>query len=122
MSAAALTHGSYLILLLGCLVITAPLEFVLGARVHRRWRATAYAILPVVLIFTVWDLIGIWRGHWWYAPERITGLHLGPMPIEELCFFLVIPLCGLLTFEAVGRILSRRKAGVTVRGDRQDQS
>jgi hypothetical protein len=27
------------------------------------------------------------------------------MPIEELVFFIVVPICGLLTYEAVGRVL-----------------
>jgi hypothetical protein len=31
------------------------------------------------------------------------------MPVEELVFFIVIPICGLLTYEAVGRILARRE-------------
>ena len=32
---------------------------------------------------------------------------LGLMPLEELLFFLVVPVCGLLTYEAVGYVLSR---------------
>jgi lycopene beta-cyclase len=27
------------------------------------------------------------------------------MPIEELVFFIVVPICGLLTYEAVGQVL-----------------
>ena len=30
---------------------------------------------------------------------------LGVMPLEELVSFSVIPLCGLLTYEAVGYVL-----------------
>jgi hypothetical protein len=26
------------------------------------------------------------------------------MPIEELVFFIVVPICGLLTYEAVGQV------------------
>ena len=29
------------------------------------------------------------------------------MPVEELVFFVVIPICGLLTYEAVGQVLAR---------------
>ena len=32
------------------------------------------------------------------------------MPIEELVFFIVIPICGLLTYEAVGYVLRRLSA------------
>ena len=91
-----------------CLVITLPLEFVLGARVYRRFRALAYAVVPVVLVFSVWDIVGIMRDHWTYNPRFVTGVRLVfEMPLEELVFFLVIPICGLLTYEAVGQGLVR---------------
>jgi hypothetical protein len=31
------------------------------------------------------------------------------MPIEELVFFIVVPICGLLTYEAVGHVLRRTR-------------
>lgn len=98
----------YLLLLAACLVVTLPLEIVLGARVYRRIRYVALALVPVVIIYSIWDLVGIWRNHWSYNPQFVTGWQLpGRMPIEELLFFIVVPLCGLLTFEAVGQILNR---------------
>ena len=100
-------HYQYLLLMLGCLVITLPLELVLGARVYALWRLAVLALVPTVLLFTVWDVIGIVRLHWTYNPDFITGVHLGVMPLEELVFFIVIPICGLLTYEAVGTVLKR---------------
>ena len=91
-----------------CLLITLPLEFVLGARVYRRAAGLALAVIPVVIIFSVWDIVGILRDHWSYNPRFTTGVKLiFGMPIEELVFFVVVPLCGLLTYEAVGRVLRR---------------
>ncbi len=98
----------YLGVMAGCLAITLPLEFVFRARVYRRWRLLLRALLPVVAVFTVWDAIAIARGHWWYSPRYTTGWLLpGALPIEELVFFLVIPVCGLLTYESVGTVLNR---------------
>jgi lycopene cyclase domain-containing protein len=109
-------HAQYLVLLAGCLVITLPLEFALGARVYRRPLRLLLALLPVVIIFSVWDVVGIARDHWHYNPRFVTGLRLfGVLPVEELAFFVVIPICGLLTYGAVGRMLTaagrRRSAG-----------
>lgn len=98
----------YLLLMVGCLLLTLPLEFVLGARVYRRIRFALLALLPVVVLFSIWDVVGILRGHWTYNPAYVTGVQLVfGMPLEELVFFVVIPLCGLLTYEAVGTILGR---------------
>jgi len=102
--------GEYLLLMAACVAITLPLEFVLGARVYRRPRRLLLAVLPLLVIFYVWDAVAIARGHWDYSPAHTTGWLLPfAVPIEEVVFFIVIPLCGLLTFEAVGRMLARRR-------------
>jgi lycopene cyclase domain-containing protein len=110
-----LDHFQYLLLMAACLLITLPLEFVLGARVYRRAAGLAFAVIPVVIIFSVWDIVGILRDHWSYSPRFTTGVKLiFGMPIEELVFFIVVPICGLLTYEAVGQMLRlvRRRSPV----------
>jgi lycopene cyclase domain-containing protein len=95
----------YLIVLGACLAITAPLEL-LGSGVYRQAWRTAGAVLPVAAVFVVWDAIAIAAHVWTYNPDFVTGFQLpGQMPIEELLFFIVIPLCGLLTYNAVDTIL-----------------
>jgi len=97
----------YLLLMAACLLITLPLELFLRAGVYRRPRRLLAALLPVVLVFSVWDVLGIVRGHWWYSPRFTTGwlVPVVDMPVEELVFFVVIPICGLLTYGAVGTVL-----------------
>lgn len=92
---------SYLLVLLACLVGTAPLELFLGTRVYARFRRLALTLLPVVVVFVAWDLLAIRAGHWDYDPTQTTGISLGSLPLEELLFFLVIPICAVLTLEAV---------------------
>jgi lycopene beta-cyclase len=107
----------YLALLGACLLITFPLEFVLGARVYRRPRALLFAVVPVVIIFSIWDLVGIYRNHWSYNARFVTGIELPlGLPLEELLFFVVIPICGLLTYEAVGAIIRARHKTVSQGG------
>ena len=101
----------YLALMAACLLITLPLEFVLHARVYRRPRRLVTALLPTVAIFVAWDVLGIIRGHWSYSPRFTTGIHLGIVPLEELVFFIVVPVCGLLSYEAVGYLLGRLRGG-----------
>ena len=110
-----LDHFQYLLLMAACLLITLPLEFILRARVYRRAAGLAFAIIPVVIIFSVWDIVGILRDHWSYSAQFTTGVKLiFGMPIEELAFFVVVPICGLLTYEAVGQVLRflRRRSAV----------
>jgi lycopene cyclase domain-containing protein len=103
-----LDRFQYLLLMGACLLITLPLEFVIGARVWRRPRRLLAALALPIAIFVVWDVIAIARDHWTYNPEYVSGWDLPfDLPIEELVFFVVIPICSLLTFEAVRRILTR---------------
>ncbi len=100
-----LDRFQYLLLMGLCLVITLPLELLLGARVWARPRRLVAALIIPVAVFVVWDVVAIARHHWTYNPRYVTGWDLGNLPVEELVFFVVIPICGLLTYEAVRRIL-----------------
>ncbi len=98
----------YLLLMGACVVVTLPLEVGFRARVWRRPRRLFYALVPTVLVFVVWDVVAIARGHWEFSDRYTTGWQLpGDLPVEELVFFLVVPICGLLTLETVRRILER---------------
>ncbi len=104
-----LDRYQYLILMGICVVITLPLEFLFGARVWRRPRRLLSAIALPIVIFTVWDVVAINREHWFYNSQYVTGWELPfDLPIEELVFFVVIPVCGLLTYEAVRRVILGR--------------
>ena len=78
------------------------LEFVLKVKVLRRYKQAIKAILPISLIFIVWDAYAIASGHWWFDNEQILGI-FGPfgIPLEEYLFFTVVPLAAILTIEAV---------------------
>ncbi len=92
---------SYLAVLAACLLGTLPLELVLHTRVYARPLRLLLTLLPVVAVFVVWDLLAIRAGHWDFDPRQTTGLRLGAVPVEELAFFVVIPICAVLALEAV---------------------
>ena len=97
-----MSHLAYLGVLAFCLMGTGWLEVVLRTNVYRRWRRLLLTLAPVVPVFVAWDLYAIGRGQWTFDPGRTTGvLLLGRLPIEELLFFVVIPICAVLSFEAV---------------------
>lgn len=96
----------YLLLMGGCVAITLPLEVVFGARVWRRPVRLAKAMLPTVAVFYLWDVLAIRREHWFFNPQYTTGVILpGGVPLEELVFFVIIPICALLSYEAVRNLL-----------------
>ncbi|HEY2946810.1 MAG TPA: lycopene cyclase domain-containing protein [Micromonosporaceae bacterium] len=101
-------HLTYLAVLAGCLVGAAWLEPVLRVNVLRRWRRLALTVLPVGALFVGWDLAAVAAGLWSFDAGQTVGVWLpGGLPVEELLFFLVVPLCAVLGFEAVCSVLGR---------------
>lgn len=78
----------------------------MGARVYRRPLQVLRVLVPVVVLFLVWDVLAIARGHWTFSSHYTTGWSLPfDVPVEELVFFVVIPLCALLTYQAVRHLM-----------------
>lgn len=93
---------SYVGVLVFVLVGSLWLELVLRTRVFARPRRLLLTIIIVVWPFLVWDAYAIAQGHWWFDETRILGIYLpGEIPLDELLFFMVIPLASVLTLEAV---------------------
>lgn len=99
-------HLTYLAVLIGCVAGALWLEPVFKVNVLRRWRRLLLTLVPVAVIFVLWDLAAIGAGHWTFDRDQITGVILpGGLPLEELLFFLVVPICAVLGFEAVRVVL-----------------
>jgi lycopene cyclase domain-containing protein len=93
---------TYLAVLAGCLLVTLPLELWLHTRVYARPARWLGAVGPVFVLFLGWDWYAIAHRQWSYDPRQITGVLLpGGIPVEEALFFVVVPTCAILAFEAV---------------------
>lgn len=103
-----MAHLTYLAVLAGCLLGAVWLEPVLRVGVLRQWRRLLLTLVPVVLVFGGWDVAAIAAHHWSYDRAQTTGVLLpGRLPLEELLFFIVVPVCAVLGFEAVRKRLRR---------------
>ena len=106
-----MSHMAYVAVLAVCIAGTLPLEIVLRARVYRRPIRLVLTLLPVLVVFVLWDLYAIASGHWDFDDSLTTGVVFpGGLPLDEVLFFIAIPICSILTLEAV-RSLSRLPVG-----------
>ena len=120
----------YLLLMGACLALTAPLEWLYGARVWRDPRRLARTLAVPAAAFAVWDVLAIRAGVWDFNPRYVTGWLLPfELPVEEAAFFLTIPICAILAYEAVRRSLAghrprlsrRARPGASVEGAGSDR-
>lgn len=95
-------HLGYFAMLGFTMVGSFWLEVVLRVGVLRQVRRWLLTILPVALVFLLWDAYAIDRGHWFFDKRQIVGLYTpGRIPIEEVLFFIIVPLAALMTLQAV---------------------
>ncbi len=82
--------GVYLSLILGWALIPVLLQVTFGFDILlSNWRSLAWSILiPSVYLWLV-DALAIASGTWTIDPWQTTGIKVGPLPIEEMVFFLM---------------------------------
>ena len=102
-------HLSYAAMLAFVLLGTLPLHRCYRLRVFRQPLRLLVAIVPVAALFVAWDLMATSAGHWRFDPAQTFAGRLWGLPLEEYAFFVVVPLAGILTFEAVKAVGSRRR-------------
>lgn len=99
---------SYLAVLAGCLAATLPLERLFGTRVLAQGRRLGSTLLVAGTPFLCWDFYAVSRDHWSFDAEQTVGVRVpGGLPVEEVAFFVVIPLAIILSFEAVRAVRAR---------------
>jgi len=100
-------NGAYAVMLAFCLAGTLPLSWYYRLGVLRQVRRLALAVLPVAVLFLAWDVAATAAGHWRFDPGQTLPPRVLGLPLEELAFFVVIPLAGILTYEAVAEVRRR---------------
>lgn len=105
----SLPHWAYVAMLAFCLVGTLPLVPAFRLSVLRQPRRLALAVALAGTPFLLWDLYATHAGHWWFDADQTLPPRLAGLPLEEIGFFVVIPVVSVLTFEAV-KVARRRGA------------
>jgi len=92
----------YYLIYLAVVLLSSSLIMAVG-RVRIGFRNALMAILPVLMIFVAWDIFATWRGHWEFGLDKMLGIVVLNQPVEELLFFIVVPLFYLVVWEMVKR-------------------
>lgn len=102
---------SYAVMLAFCLAATLPLDAVFRLRVLGSPLRLAASLLPVGGVFLLWDLAATKAGHWTFDSAQTLPPRIAGIPLEEVAFFVVVPLAAVLTYEAVGAVARRDRRG-----------
>jgi lycopene cyclase domain-containing protein len=104
---------AYVAMLGFCLAGTLPLVAVFRLRVLRQPARLGLSILAGGLPFLVWDLFATSAGHWRFDASQTLPWRVAGLPLEEIAFFVVIPLVSVLTYESVMVMRGRNRTSRT---------
>jgi lycopene cyclase domain-containing protein len=101
---------SYVAMLAFCLAGTLPLVPAFRLRVLQQPRRLLLTIAAAGAPFLAWDLYATRAGHSRFDAAQTLSWREAGLPLEEIGFFVVIPLVSVLTYEAVGAVRRRERA------------
>ncbi len=96
--------SDYALVLIFCVVVTAPLDIFFKLGVYANIKTYLKAVAIPALFFIVWDVFATHYGHWAFSKEHTSTFRVFGLPIEEYLFFVVIPLCAVLSLETIRKI------------------
>jgi lycopene cyclase domain-containing protein len=90
----------YTYLIINFLTVLFPvlLSFDKNVRFYKSWRFIWPGMAISGFIFLFWDMLFTINGVWSFNPERIIGLNLMKLPLEEILFFLTVPFACLFIY------------------------
>ncbi|MHA7627917.1 lycopene cyclase domain-containing protein [Corallococcus sp. M7] len=97
---------------LGLFVVLPILFLLVRYRRTLSWRGLAPMGLLLIIVYAAtspWDNMAVKWGLWGFDPERIWGVKLGYLPLEEYLFFgLQTLLVGLWARDRLERVLAKK--------------
>lgn len=97
----SLPHWAYVAMLAFCLAGTLPLVPAFRLQVLKQPGRLLLTIGLAGTPFLLWDLWATHVGHWWFDADQTLPWRIASLPLEEIGFFVVIPVVSVLTLEGV---------------------
>jgi lycopene cyclase domain-containing protein len=82
---------TYLVLNIGTVIFPFLLSFDRKVAYFRSWKFLFPAMIAPAALFITWDVIFTLNGVWSFNPRYLTGISIGPLPLEEWLFFVTVP-------------------------------
>ena len=59
----------------------------------------------ILVIYVIWDFWAVSKESWFFDSDQILGIMLlGKLPIEEVLFFIIVPMMTVLTYLALTKL------------------
>jgi lycopene cyclase domain-containing protein len=101
---------NYLGVLLFISICAVGVTLVFKVRAPRFWKTFLFVDSVVLAVYLFWDYWAIEKKIWSFDPAQTIGLKvLGIIPIEEVLFFIIVPLMTIITYLALINLKAKIK-------------
>ena len=105
-------HWHYLFVLIFISICAVGVNFGFRLHITRSCRIFLATDAAVLLIYTAWDIYAVKHHNWSFDPQQIWGVNIGgTLPIEEILFFVIVPLMTILSYIALSKLLPKFALG-----------
>lgn len=94
-----------ILLLLGASTVALKRGF--GVAVFRSRSHLLACLATFFVVGVTWDSFAVWRGHWSFGEAYLLGVRIGPLPVEEYLFVLVVPLWVIVVYRVLEALTER---------------
>jgi lycopene cyclase domain-containing protein len=97
-----MAHLHYLgvLLFIGICAVGVTLGFKI--RVPGFWKTFLFTDIAILVIYLAWDIWAISKRNWYFDHNQIlSGLLINKVPLEEILFFIIVPLTTIVTYKAL---------------------
>lgn len=97
----------YTYLLINLLTVIFPIALSFDKRVqfYKSWRFIWPGMAITGIVFLFWDVLFTIKGVWSFNEDRITGIRIFQLPLEEILFFLTVPFSCIFIYECLNYYL-----------------
>jgi len=92
---------TYFIILIASFIIPFIFSFEKQIYFIKNIKGVSKAIIFVALPYLIWDEIFTLRKVWGFSDNRIVGLKIFNLPVEEILFFVVVPYALIFIYEVI---------------------
>jgi len=101
-------HFHYAVVLLFVAICAIGVNVGFRLRITHLWRVFLATDAAILLIYTAWDIWAVENHNWRFDSAQILGLRIfAGLPIEEILFFVIVPLITVLTYLALSKLTKK---------------
>jgi len=99
-------HFTYLAVLGFIAICAVVVNFLFRIQIVRQWKVFLKVDLLLIALYGSWDVWAANRKAWYFDDQQILGLKIfGVLPIEEILFFILVPLMVLISLQSLEKII-----------------